>query len=86
VCGAIDEDDADRQRFLDVLAEAAERYHGICHAYCLMTNRYHRVAKTVEGNLSQGMRHLNGVYTQASNRHHGRNGHLFQGRFKGIVW
>ena len=50
-----------------------------------MTNHYHLVAETVEGNLSQGMRHLNGVYTQASNRRHGRNGHLFQGRFKGIV-
>jgi hypothetical protein len=31
------------------------------------------------------MRHLNGVYTQASNRRHHRNGHLFQGRFKGIL-
>ena len=31
------------------------------------------------------MRHLNGVYTQASNRRHGRTGHLFQGRFKGII-
>jgi len=39
----------------------------------------------VEGNLSQGMRHLNGVYTQASNRRHNRTGHLFQGRFKGII-
>jgi REP element-mobilizing transposase RayT len=82
---AIYEDDEDRRRFLDVLAEVAERYHWICHAYCLMTNHYHLVAETVEGNLSQGMRHLNGVYTQASNRRHGRNGHLFQGRFKGIV-
>jgi len=31
------------------------------------------------------VRHLNGVYTQASNRRHGRNGHLFQGRFRGIL-
>ncbi len=41
--------------------------------------------ETVEGNLSQGMRQLNGVYTQGSNRRHNRLGHLFQGRFKGIV-
>ena len=26
-----------------------------------------------------------GVYTQASNRRHGRTGHLFQERFKGIL-
>jgi len=31
------------------------------------------------------MRHLNGVYTQAINRAYGCVGHLFQGRFKGIL-
>ncbi len=31
------------------------------------------------------MRQLNGVYTQASNRRHGRGGHLFQGRYKAIL-
>ncbi len=31
------------------------------------------------------MRQLNGVYTQHVNRTHGRVGHLFQGRFKGIL-
>jgi REP element-mobilizing transposase RayT len=82
---AIFADDEDRQRFLDTVAEVAERYNWICHAYCLMGNHYHLVAETVEGNLSRGMRHLNGVYTQASNRRHGRSGHLFQGRFKGIL-
>jgi hypothetical protein len=50
-----------------------------------MTNHYHLVIETVEGNLSQGMWQLNGVYTQASNRHHNRVGHLFQGRFTGIL-
>jgi putative transposase len=67
---AIYEDDEDRQRFLDALAEVAERYNWIGHAYCLMRNHYHLVAETLEGNLSQGMRHRNGVYTQASNRRH----------------
>jgi putative transposase len=32
---AIYEDDEDRQRFLDVLAKAAERNNWIDHAYCL---------------------------------------------------
>ena len=31
------------------------------------------------------MRQLNGVYTQHSNRRHRRVGHLFQGRYKGIL-
>lgn len=82
---AIYDDDEDREVFLAVLAEVVERYNWICHAYCLMTNHYHLVIETVDGNLSQGMRHLNGVYTQASNRRHNRKGHLFQGRFKGIL-
>ncbi len=82
---AIYEDDGDREAFLGVLAEVVERYNWICHAYCLMTNHYHLVIETVEGNLSRGMRQLNGVYTQASNRRHRRVGHLFQGRFKGIL-
>ena len=79
------EQDADRKVFLNTLAEVVERYNWVCHAYCLMTNHYHLVVETVEGNLSQGMRQLNGVYTQASNRTHNRQGHLFQGRFKSIL-
>lgn len=31
------------------------------------------------------MRHINGVYTLAFNRRHGKVGHLFQGRFKAIL-
>jgi hypothetical protein len=31
------------------------------------------------------MRQLNGVYTQAYNRHHNRPGHVFQGRYKAIL-
>lgn len=50
-----------------------------------MTNHYHLVIETVEGNLSEGMRHLNGVYTQVVNRKHRRVGHVFQGRYKAIL-
>jgi putative transposase len=82
---AIFEDDADRTAFLDVLAELVERCNWVCHAFCLMTNHYHLVVETVEANLSHGMRQLNGVYTQTSNRRHHRLGHLFQGRFKAIL-
>lgn len=35
--------------------------------------------------LSRGMRQLNGVYPQVFNRHHGRVGHVFQGRYKAIL-
>jgi REP element-mobilizing transposase RayT len=82
---AIFKDDSDRQMFLDTLAQVTERFHWLCHAYCLMDNHYHLVVETPDANLSRGMRQLNGVYTQAFNRRHHRVGHLFQGRFKGIL-
>ena len=41
--------------------------------------------ETPDANLSSGMRQLNGVYTQLTNRLHQRVGHVFQGRFKAIV-
>jgi hypothetical protein len=50
-----------------------------------MSNHYHVVVETIEGNLSKGMRQLNGVYTQAFNRRHKRVGHVFQGRYKAIL-
>ena len=62
-----------------------ERFNWLCYAWCLMDNHYHLLVQTPDGNLSKGMRQLNGVFTQLSNRRHGRTGHLFQGRFKAIL-
>ncbi len=78
------EDDEDRQCFLKVLGDVCEQYNWILHAYCLMNNHYHLLVETSDGNLSKGMRQLNGVYTQRYNRRHEKYGHVFQGRFKGI--
>ncbi|MCX5781728.1 MAG: transposase [Elusimicrobia bacterium] len=76
--------DTDRQEFLRVLGSVIERYKWVCHGYCLMSNHYHLIIETPSGNLSIGMRQLNGVYTQSSNRKHKSCGHIFQGRFKAI--
>ncbi|WP_243405446.1 transposase [Solimicrobium silvestre] len=78
-------DDADREEWLAVLAMACNRFNWVVHSYCHMTNHYHLLIETVEGNLSAGMRQLNGVYTQKFNRHHQQVGHLFQGRNKAIL-
>ncbi len=78
-------DEQDRLNFLNTLQHAGKRYNWICHAYCLMTNHYHLLIETPDGNLSIGMRQLNGVYTQLFNNWHGRTGHLFQGRYKAIL-
>lgn len=82
---AIFVNDADREKWLALLGEVCRRFNWRCHAYCLMSNHYHIVVETVEGNLSRGMRQLNGVYTQHVNRSHDRIGHVFQGRYKAIL-
>jgi REP element-mobilizing transposase RayT len=79
------EGDQDRELFLATLGQVITQFNWICHAWCLMGNHYHLLIQTPDGNLSKGMRQLNGVYTQASNRRHRRVGHLFQGRFKAIL-
>lgn len=78
-------DDEDREVWLEVLGEVCRRYNWVCHAYCLMSNHYHILIETPESNLSLGMRQLNGVYTQQFNKRHSRVGHVFQGRYKGIL-
>lgn len=78
-------DDTDREDFLTTLAGVVKRFGWVCHAYCLMGNHFHLLIETPKPNLSQGMRQLNGVYTQHFNRRHRRAGHLFQGRFKAIL-
>lgn len=78
-------EDADRELFLEVLSETVDRFNWVIHAYCLMDNHYHLLIETPDGNLSKGMRQLNGVYTQRFNRKHKRVGHVFQGRYKAII-
>ena len=46
---------------------------------------YHLVVETPHPNLSRGMRHINGVFTQRINRLNKRTGHLLQGRFKSVL-
>ena len=75
-------DDADRKLFLNTLSQVTDRFHWLCHAYCLMGNHYHLLLETPEPTLSRGMRQLAGEYTQAFNRRHGRVGHLFHREFR----
>jgi len=78
-------DDEDRHVWLEILSQVCSRFNWRCYAWCQMDNHYHIMIETAEGNLSQGMRQLNGVYTQKSNRRHNRVGHVFQGRYKAIL-
>jgi putative transposase len=76
---------ADRVDMLGLLGETVARYRWALHAYVFMSNHYHLLLETPEATLSRGMHYLNSVYTQRLNRKYGRVGHLFQGRFHGVL-
>ena len=82
---AIYRDDTDRTAWLHVLGMVCQRHCFVVHGFCQMTNHYHLLLETAEANLSQGMRQLNGIYSQRFNRRHCLVGHLFQGRYKTIL-
>jgi REP element-mobilizing transposase RayT len=62
----------DREKFLEYLESATQRYDALIHAYCMMDNHYHLLLETPSGNLSQIMRHINGAYTTYFNVKRGR--------------
>lgn len=75
--------DADRKRFLDRLGDRVEQYNIRLYLFVLMTNHFHLVFETPEGNCSKFMQSLSTAYTVYYNLRHGRHGHLLDGRFKG---
>lgn len=77
--------DAHKRLFLGILRTVVERYRLKVHCYCVMSNHYHLLLETPEGNLSLAMRQLHGVYGQKYNRLLKRPGPVFQGRFKACV-
>ena len=82
---AVFEDAQDRKAFLEKLSLSTNIYNVRILAYVCMTNHFHLLLCTPEGNLSDFMRHFNISYTTAFNRRHGRVGHLYQGRYKAFL-
>jgi putative transposase len=78
-------EDGDREKFLEILEDYYDRYGILIHSYVLMDNHYHLILETPKGNLLKVMHGINGRYTGYFNRKYGRVGHLFQGRYRGII-
>ncbi|USX14466.1 transposase [Oxalobacteraceae bacterium OTU3CAMAD1] len=78
-------DRQDRLVWLEETARMCDRFHFVIHAYCQMTNHYHLLIETPDGNLGQGMRQLNSVYSRYYNRRHDLVGHVLQGRYHAIL-
>jgi REP element-mobilizing transposase RayT len=77
--------DADRHLFLELLGQACAKTGWKIHAYVLMSNHYHLMVETPQGNLVAGMQWLQNTYTIRFNRRHRLSGHLFQGRYKAVL-
>ena len=79
------DDDADRDRFLLKLGEAAEACGVRLYLFCLMTNHVHLLAETPHANLSVFMHKLQTDYTVYYYLRHRRSEHLMQGRFGAVL-
>lgn len=75
-------DDKDRERFITCLADRVEQYNIRLYMFVCMTNHFHLVFETPEGNCSKFMQSLSTAYTVYYNLRHGRHGHLLDGRYK----
>ena len=78
-------DEKDYRKFLAVLEKKIERYGVVLYAYVLMGNHYHLLFETPAANITAFMHDLQSHYTGYYNRRHEKVGHLFQGRYKGLV-
>ena len=78
-------DDEDYRRFLDILREAKEKYPFKLHSYCLMSNHVHLELGTIDDDSSQIMSYILKTYSTYYNRKYEYVGHLYQGRYKGIL-
>ncbi len=75
----------EKEKFLEYLKKAVERFSMIIHTYCIMPNHYHILVETPQPNLSVAMQWLNVSYAGYYNKKHQRSGHLFQGRYKAML-
>ncbi len=78
-------DDADRQTWLDTMADTCEKTGWQIHSFVLLDNHFHILVETPEPNLVTGMKWLQGTYTRRFNLRHKVSGHLFQGRYKALI-
>jgi putative transposase len=76
--------DSDRIDFLACLAKVVNREALRCLSYCLMSNHYHLVLETRDGELSRAMKSLNGRYSLRFNLRYERDAHLFKNRFHAV--
>jgi REP element-mobilizing transposase RayT len=71
---------------LDILAQSAQIYTVEIHAYVMMTNHFHLVVGTPQGNLSRFMQRFNTAYAVYDNRRHRGLAAIFSRALKRPSW
>ena len=78
--------DEDYRKYMEILAEACERFECDVHAYVLMTNHVHLLVTPYrEDGISKLMQSLGRKYVQYFNYQYGRSGTLWEGRYKSTL-
>lgn len=78
-------DDEDRIKMCLFIQYAAQTCDILVHGFCLMNNHIHLVVQPKGDNLSEGIHRLTFRYAQYFNKKTGRQGYLFQGRYRSIA-
>ena len=78
-------DKADYRKYLTRLRQCQERDGLTCYAYVLMNNHLHLLVESGKVPLSRTMQTLQFTYSQYYNRRYGKQGQVFQGRYKAIL-
>jgi REP element-mobilizing transposase RayT len=68
--------------WVDLLREVKTRDGFVLYAWCLLSNHYHLLLRTVDVPLWRTMATLQGAFTKRYNRRHGLVGPFWQGRYK----
>lgn len=77
--------DGDRIWFLKTVKKVKKEMLFKVFLYVLMDNHYHMTIEASGNHISEIMHSINSTYAIRFNKKYKRKGHLFQGRFKGIL-
>ena len=76
----------DYHAFMDIIAEALQRYNIEVYAYCLMPNHFHQVLRPSRAvHLSMYMQWVMTSHVRQYHAHSKSSGHVWQGRYKSFL-
>lgn len=64
--------------FMNTLEETIQRFKWTLHAFCLTPEKYLLLVDTPQGNLPEGMRYFQGIYSQRIQRRRGTCGYFLR--------